>query len=102
MIRPSLEAATIPFLIEGPGGPLWFAQAVMRLVRVQAEGVAAFRIGNADGADAPPNQDNDLRRQPPALTHPLHDADLARIVEAWPTLPVPIRRAMLALAESSK
>jgi hypothetical protein len=31
------------------------------------------------------------------LEEPLFDADLARIVAAWPTLPEPIRRAMLAL-----
>jgi hypothetical protein len=29
------------------------------------------------------------------------DADLARIVAAWPTLPEPIRRALLALVESA-
>ena len=28
------------------------------------------------------------------------DPDLARILSAWPMLPVPIRRAMLALVES--
>jgi hypothetical protein len=26
-----------------------------------------------------------------------NDPDLARVIEAWPTLPDPIRRAMLAL-----
>jgi hypothetical protein len=37
-----------------------------------------------------------------ALTKPLEsDPDLARVVEAWPTLPDPIRRAMLALAAAS-
>lgn len=30
------------------------------------------------------------------------DPDLARIVAAWPTLPEPIRRAMLALADIAK
>jgi hypothetical protein len=30
------------------------------------------------------------------------DPALARIVAAWPTLPEPIRKAMLALAESGK
>jgi hypothetical protein len=29
------------------------------------------------------------------------DPDLARIIAAWPTLPEPIRRAMLALVESA-
>jgi hypothetical protein len=28
------------------------------------------------------------------------DPDLARIIDAWPTLPGPIRRAMLALIEA--
>jgi hypothetical protein len=31
----------------------------------------------------------------------IDQADLARIVDAWPTLPKPIRRAMLALVESA-
>jgi hypothetical protein len=30
-----------------------------------------------------------------------NDPDLARILEAWPTLAEPIRRAMLALVESA-
>ena len=42
---------------------------------------------------------------PEALAHSLAhespiDPNLARIVDAWPSLPEPIRRAMLALAES--
>jgi hypothetical protein len=30
-----------------------------------------------------------------------NDPDLARILAAWPTLPEPIRRAVLALVESA-
>jgi hypothetical protein len=30
------------------------------------------------------------------------DSDLARILDAWPTLPEPIRRAMLGLVESGR
>jgi hypothetical protein len=30
------------------------------------------------------------------------DPDLARILDAWPTLPAPIRRAILALVESGQ
>jgi hypothetical protein len=30
------------------------------------------------------------------------DPDLARILDAWPTLPAPIRRAILALVESGR
>jgi hypothetical protein len=30
-----------------------------------------------------------------------NDPDLARILQAWPTLPEPIRRAILALVESA-
>jgi len=37
---------------------------------------------------------------PPAI--PNADPDLVRIVAAWPTLPEPIHRAMLALTESVK
>jgi hypothetical protein len=29
-------------------------------------------------------------------------SDLQRIIDAWPTLPEPIRKAMLALADSAK
>jgi hypothetical protein len=32
---------------------------------------------------------------------PPTDPDLARVVEAWPTLPDPIRRAMMALLGSA-
>jgi hypothetical protein len=31
-----------------------------------------------------------------------NDPDLARILDAWPTLPEPIRRAILALAETTR
>jgi hypothetical protein len=37
---------------------------------------------------------------PDALPDALTDADLARIVGAWLTLPEPIRRAVLALVEA--
>jgi hypothetical protein len=30
------------------------------------------------------------------------DPDLVRVVDAWPSLPEPIRRAVLALVESSR
>jgi hypothetical protein len=36
------------------------------------------------------------------LQNQASDPALARIVEAWPNLPEPIRRAMLALAESGQ
>ena len=35
-----------------------------------------------------------------AVAPRLLDADLARIIDAWPTLPEPIRRAILTLADS--
>jgi hypothetical protein len=38
---------------------------------------------------------------PDALSDALTDPDLTRIVGAWPTLPEPIRRAMLALIETA-
>jgi hypothetical protein len=38
---------------------------------------------------------------PDALSDALTDPDLARIVGAWPTLPEPIRRAVLALIETA-
>jgi hypothetical protein len=37
---------------------------------------------------------------PDALPDALIDPDLIRIVGAWPTLPEPIRRAVLALIEA--
>jgi hypothetical protein len=37
---------------------------------------------------------------PDALPDALTDPDLARVVEAWATLPEPIRRAVLALTET--
>jgi hypothetical protein len=40
----------------------------------------------------------------PALVQPASapaDPDLARILEAWPELPAPIRRAMLAMIETT-
>jgi hypothetical protein len=40
-------------------------------------------------------------RVPDALPDALIDPDLARIAGAWPTLPEPIRRAILALVESA-
>jgi hypothetical protein len=36
------------------------------------------------------------------LAGPETDPDLARIIAAWPTLPEPIRRAMLALVETGR
>ena len=43
------------------------------------------------------------RRPDRARTKALQaDADLARIIAAWPALPEPIRRAMLALADRVK
>jgi hypothetical protein len=49
---------------------------------------------------------NDLRQDEAALTGRLQpgtppDPDLARVVEAWPTLAEPIRRAVLALIGSA-
>ena len=35
-----------------------------------------------------------------AVAPRLLDADLSRLIEAWPTLPEPIRRAILTLADS--
>ncbi len=55
-------------------------------------------------ADAPttgptiPAQDSAPENPPYTPTDP----DLARVVSAWPALPDPIRRAMLALIETSK
>jgi len=42
------------------------------------------------------------RRLAQELQNQASDPALARIVEAWPNLPEPIRRAMLALAESGQ
>jgi hypothetical protein len=36
------------------------------------------------------------------FAQPPPDPDLARVLDAWPTLPAPIRRAILALVESDK
>jgi hypothetical protein len=80
-------------------------------------GAAAFlfrvgdrtRTGNNQihSADNPPQNvrsANDLQRQAPAFTRPLHtdaetapDSDLARVIAAWPNTPAHIRAAILAL-----
>jgi len=64
------------------------------------------QLGNVarDGQGSKP--DKDLRQQAPALTRHLHgkaalDSDLARILDAWPDLPEPIRAAMLAMVASA-
>jgi hypothetical protein len=68
---------------------------------VVAEGLE-FKSTNADSA-------SDLRQSPDSSGaetgafsgQPLpDDRDLAAIVAAWPTLPAPIRRAVLALIET--
>ena len=51
-------------------------------------------------------RDKDLRQEAPALARHLHnmpplDPDLARILDAWPNLPEPIRAAMLAMVASA-
>jgi hypothetical protein len=46
-------------------------------------------------------RDNTLRRDFDPLARILHDSpDLARLVSAWPDLPLPIRSAMLTLLAS--
>ena len=52
-----------------------------------------------------PKQDTDKCPEPLAYSlarKTENDRDLARIVDAWPSLPEPIRRAMLALVESGR
>jgi hypothetical protein len=56
----------------------------IRTDRGFAEKAALFQTGGADSS-ATPNS----------------DPDLARLLDAWPTLPEPIRRAILALVEST-
>jgi len=59
-------------------------------------------LGNVARGGPDSIQDKDLRRQAPALARILHaDADLNRLVAAWPTLPAPIRAAMLVLLGSA-
>jgi hypothetical protein len=50
---------------------------------------------SAEGADLPTTSAD--TPAPDALPDALTDPDLVRIVGAWPTLPEPIRRAILAL-----
>ena len=74
---------------------------------------ATYGLGNAGNISA--NVDNSSISRTPDQSHsPQHspapanrcesvttvDSALARIIDAWPALPEPIRRAMLALAES--
>lgn len=49
--------------------------------------------------DTPPSRNGGAY---PAINGPPSDPALAHIIDAWPTLPEPIRKAMLALAESGK
>ncbi len=70
---------------------------------------SVHRFRNQAVSDSIPFQDNDLRQLTAAgcsagcsdVTSEggIPDADLARLVDAWPTLPAPIRRAMLALID---
>ena len=52
-------------------------------------------------------QAKDLRQHGRDLTRPLHaaaetDPDLARLVDAWPTLPPHIKAAVLALVATNR
>ena len=57
-------------------------------------------VGNADAASPTSNNNNNLRHETPWLS-PQLAPDLARVLDAWPTLPEPIRRTNLALVESA-
>lgn len=51
--------------------------------------------GAESGANRPDSAPETAPDQPPL------DVDLSRVVEAWPTLPEAIRRAVLAMVEAS-
>ena len=57
------------------------------------DGLDRFARGFARKESNPP---------PSGPATPVTDPDLARILDAWPTLPAPIRRAVLALIESGQ
>src|SRR5262245_55100539 len=63
---------------------------------------AAFETGprSAELADPPITSANAIKSD--VLPDVPTDPDLARVVEAWPALPDPIRRAMLALVASAQ
>jgi len=57
--------------------------------------------GNSSGSSQSGAESGALGARKPAFDA-LADPDLARLIEAWPTLPDAIRRAIVAMVEASK
>ena len=66
---------------------------------------ADVQLGNAAVSGCKVNDGKDLTRMANSVCMPVctesADPDLARVIEAWPTLLPPIRAAMLALVNSA-
>jgi hypothetical protein len=74
------------------------------LFRLHLAGLEPATFGSVDGSDGAARPDtpstsgkgpSSVARQLPRTVGP--DPDLARLLDAWPRLPEPIRRAILAL-----
>ena len=57
-------------------------------------------IENTGLTPSPPTARNTGRNTKPGIG-PITDADLTRIVEAWPALPEPIRASIMAMVEAA-
>ena len=123
MIQGDLEAAGIPYVVEGADGPLYAdfhalrhsfvalldrtgatLKEAMQLARHSDPRLTMARYGRAQLEDLGqtvgrlPELLGVAPVVPPAGQRPAAgDADLARVVEAWPELPDDVRRQVLAL-----
>jgi hypothetical protein len=60
------------------------------------------RQGDTQAAPLNDNAYDNTEAQEPVLEHLQQPADLAAVVDAWPTLPAPIKAAVLSLITSAK
>ncbi len=83
-------------------------QAIGRAVRFSSRAGDGARthdslVGNVETEDANVNPANDLRSLRASVAQWLpNDPDFARLAAAWPDLPEPIRRAVLAIIDATK
>jgi hypothetical protein len=91
------------FLVAAPakppsGGPL---DALGQRVGGVGGALPGFRADPRSAERANPPTTSAAAPVPDALPDALTDPDLVRIVGTWPTLPEPIRRAVLALIDTT-
>jgi hypothetical protein len=93
-------------VVQVPSGPSWICTSSLCKKRLflsvfkAGDGARTqdSHVGNAETENKTPKHGKDLGQCKPALTHNLlTDPDFSRLAAAWPGLPEPIRRAVLAL-----